>query len=121
MMDQVMDGTEMANISVTSRILWRRKVAFFYYTLTFTVQFKHDDSEVYLAHCYPYTYSDCTELLQKLCQLESKDRIRKTIVCKTITGNDYEMAIITNFSSRPAEISIRRAIVITSRVHFGES
>ena len=79
------------------------------------------DSELYLAHCYPYTYSDCTEILQKLCQLESKDRIRKTIVCKTITGNDCEMAIITNFSSRPEEISIRRAIVITSRVHFGES
>jgi murein tripeptide amidase MpaA len=31
------------------------------------------------------------------------------------------MAIITNFSSRPEEIAIRRAIVITSRVHPGES
>jgi len=80
-----------------------------------------DDDEVYVAHCYPYTYSDCTELLQKLCQPDSKDRIRKTIVCKTIAGNDCEMAIITNFSSRPEEIAIRRAIVITSRVHPGES
>jgi len=31
------------------------------------------------------------------------------------------MAIITNFNSRPEEIAIRRAIVITSRVHPGES
>jgi murein tripeptide amidase MpaA len=31
------------------------------------------------------------------------------------------MAIITNFSSRPEEIAIRRAIVITSMVHPGES
>jgi murein tripeptide amidase MpaA len=31
------------------------------------------------------------------------------------------MAIITNFGSRPEEIAIRRAIVITSRVHPGES
>lgn len=31
------------------------------------------------------------------------------------------MAIITNFSSRPEEIAIRRSIVITSRVHPGES
>jgi len=31
------------------------------------------------------------------------------------------MAIITNFSSRPEEIAIRRAIVINSRVHPGES
>ena len=76
---------------------------------------------MYLSHCYPYTYSDCTELLQKLCTPDCKDRIRKTIVCKTLAGNDCEMAIITNFSSRPEEIAIRRAIVITSRVHPGES
>ena len=81
----------------------------------------HDDDEVYAAHCYPYTYSDCSELLVRLCQPEKKDRIRKTIVCKTIAGNDCEMAIITNFSSRPEEIAIRRAIVITSRVHPGET
>jgi len=31
------------------------------------------------------------------------------------------MAIITNFASRPEEIAIRRAIIITSRVHPGES
>lgn len=31
------------------------------------------------------------------------------------------MAIITNFSSRAEEIAVRRAIVITSRVHPGES
>jgi hypothetical protein len=99
----------------------KKKGGGFYYTLTFQVQFMHDDDEVYIAHCYPYTYSDCMELLQRLCVPESKDRIRKTIVCKTIAGNDCEMAIITNFSSRPEEIAIRRAIIITSRVHPGES
>ena len=31
------------------------------------------------------------------------------------------MAIITNFSSRPEEISVRRAIIITGRVHPGET
>jgi murein tripeptide amidase MpaA len=31
------------------------------------------------------------------------------------------MVIITNFSSRPEEIADRRAIIITSRVHPGES
>lgn len=31
------------------------------------------------------------------------------------------MAIITNFSSQPEEIAIRRAIIITSRIHPGES
>ena len=31
------------------------------------------------------------------------------------------MAIITNFISRPEEIAIRRSIIITSRIHPGES
>mmetsp|Transcript_4498 Transcript_4498/g.6758 ORF Transcript_4498/g.6758 Transcript_4498/m.6758 type:complete len:188 (-) Transcript_4498:785-1348(-) len=99
----------------------KRKGGGSYYTLTFTCTFPHDEDEVYLAHCYPYTYSDCLDLLARLCQPETKDRIRKTIVCKTLAGNDCEMAIITNFSSRPEEIAIRRAIVITSRIHPGES
>lgn len=31
------------------------------------------------------------------------------------------MVIITNFNSRPEEIAVRRAIILTSRVHPGES
>ena len=31
------------------------------------------------------------------------------------------MVIITNFTSRPEEIAVRRAIILTSRVHPGES
>ena len=45
----------------------KKKGGGFYYTLTFQVQFMHDDDEVYLAHCYPYTYSDSLELLARLC------------------------------------------------------
>lgn len=99
----------------------KRKGGGCYYTLTFTVNFMHEDDEIYCCHCYPYTYSDCCELLATLCTPESKDRIRKTIVCKTLAMNDCEMAIITNFSSRPEDIAVRRAIIITARVHPGES
>jgi murein tripeptide amidase MpaA len=31
------------------------------------------------------------------------------------------MVIITNFTSRPEEIAVRRAIILSSRVHPGES
>jgi cytosolic carboxypeptidase protein 2/3 len=31
------------------------------------------------------------------------------------------MVIITNFSSKPEDIALRKAVVITSRVHPGES
>ena len=30
----------------------------FYYTLTFTHTFEHDNDQVYFAHCFPFTYSD---------------------------------------------------------------
>lgn len=93
-----------------------------YYTLSFEYTHRnHDDDEIYVAHCYPYTYSDCCELLQRLCTVETKDKIRKTILTKTLAGNDCEMVIITNFLSRPEEIAIRRAVILSSRVHPGES
>ena len=41
----------------------KRKGGGSYYTLSFELSFKNDDDEIYLAHCYPYTYSDCCELL----------------------------------------------------------
>lgn len=99
----------------------KKKGGGFYQTLTFSITFKYDDDEVYLSHCYPYTYSDCCEFLSKICTPESKDRIRKTVLTKTIAGNDCEMVIITNFTSKPEDIAIRRAVILTSRVHPGES
>jgi hypothetical protein len=38
-----------------------------------------------------------------------------------LAGNDVEMLIITNFTSIPEEIAVRKAIILTSRVHPGES
>ena len=42
-------------------------------------------------------------------------------MCKTIAGNDCDMIIITNFGSNPEDIAERPAIILTSRVHPGES
>jgi cytosolic carboxypeptidase protein 2/3 len=99
----------------------KRKGGGTYYSLQFEVTFKNDDDTIFVAHCYPYTYTDNCSLLHRLCTNETKDKIRKTILTKTIAGNDCEMVIITNFSSKPEQIAIRRAIILTSRVHPGES
>jgi cytosolic carboxypeptidase protein 2/3 len=92
-----------------------------YYSLQFEVSFKYDDDEVWVAHCYPYTYTDCCSLLERLCSNQTKDKIRKTVLTKTIAGNNCEMVIITNFNSRPELIAQRRAVILSSRVHPGES
>jgi hypothetical protein len=36
----------------------KRKGTFYYYTLTFSTVFENDFDTIYLAHSYPYTYSD---------------------------------------------------------------
>ena len=88
-------------------------------TESFQTTFRHDSDSVYFAHCFPYTYSDCVEYMEKICTVENKDRIRKTSLCKTLAGNDCDMVIITNFSSKPEDIAVRRSIVLSARVHPG--
>jgi hypothetical protein len=103
-----------------------------FYSLSFDVKFKRkhkminetfidDNDTVYLAHCYPFTYTDLCELIRKVCTYQNKDKIRRTVLCKTLAGNDVEMLIVTNFASTPEAISHRKAVVLTSRIHPGES
>lgn len=42
-------------------------------------------------------------------------------MCKTLAGNDCEMLIITNFYSWEEEIAEWSAVIISARVHPGES
>jgi len=70
------------------------------YTLSFKLSLKHDLDEVYVAMCYPYTYTDSISFLDKICSpSESPNIIRRTSLCKTLAGNNLDMLIITNFKS----------------------
>lgn len=42
-------------------------------------------------------------------------------MCRTIAGNSVEMLIITNLESSQDDIAERGAIIVSSRVHPGES
>jgi hypothetical protein len=93
----------------------------YYYALSFEIKFEHDNDTCYLAHCYPYTYTDLCEFVRKCCTFQNKDKIRKTVLCKSLAGNDVDMLIVTNFSSDPVDIAVRKSVILTSRVHPGES
>ena len=89
--------------------------------MTFEIKFKYDGDTVYFAHSYPYTYSDLCSHIKKVCIYENKDKIRRTVLCKSLAGNDCEMLIVTNFASYPEVIAERKAIILTGRVHPGET
>lgn len=43
------------------------------------------------------------------------------MLCKTLAGNDVDMLIVTNFLSDPVDIAVRKSIILSSRVHPGET
>lgn len=47
--------------------------------------------------------------------------MRKTVLCKSLAGNDVDMLIVTNFASMPEDIAVRKAVILTARVHPGET
>jgi hypothetical protein len=76
----------------------KRKSAGYYYTLTWSIVFEHDNDVVYFAHSYPYTYTDLVRYLDKLdADPKRKPRMRRKPLCQTIAGNNCEMLIVTTF------------------------
>eukprot|EP01032_Pedospumella_encystans_P018648 gene18648-21219_t len=93
----------------------------YHYTLTFTYTFEGPDT-VYFAHTFPYTYSD---LQLSLCKMEQKYRnsgfFHQRKLCETLAGNSCDILSISERSAGIIESKNKPAIVLTSRVHPGES
>lgn len=95
-----------------------------YYTLTFTLNFANADDTYLIAHSYPYTVTD-NQLHMKQLYHRSGKRIhrivRRTVLCQTLGGRDCDLLTISDFTASPAELKARRSVVLTSRVHPGET
>ncbi|XP_076800920.1 uncharacterized protein LOC143445595 isoform X1 [Clavelina lepadiformis] len=101
-----------------------------YYCLEFEVSFDWDEAEgdtIYLAHCYPYTYSDLRRHLdQMMTNPEVSQHVKKEVLCETTAGNACFLLTITEFPDREKDKykdfhQGKRGVVITARVHPGES
>ncbi|KAH9503340.1 Cytosolic carboxypeptidase 2 [Bulinus truncatus] len=94
----------------------------YYYSMTWTARFIHDHDTVYFSHCYPYTYTDLQNYLLDLTNDPIKSRIcKQRVLCRTLAGNLVYVLTITSASQNPEDMKHKKAVVVTSRVHPGES
>ncbi len=92
------------------------------YTLSFTHIFEHSDDVCYFAFCHPYTYTDLQMYLKKLQEDTARSKyVRRSLLCKTLAGNRCELLSITAPARTLGQLKERVVIVMTARVHPGES
>lgn len=76
---------------------------------------------MYFAYSYPYTYTDCVEDLNKIMADPLKSQfVSRKVLCETLAGNKCEFLTITS-KQNPENMAKRKGVVITGRVHPGES
>ncbi|XP_078584263.1 uncharacterized protein LOC144866622 isoform X3 [Branchiostoma floridae x Branchiostoma japonicum] len=100
-----------------------------YFCLEWQMEFPYEEDTYYLAHCYPYTYTDLKEHLDDLCNNEETGRhVRRDVLCETRAGNSCFLLTITEFPDEESKVNLRQAchrnkkgVVVSARVHPGET
>jgi hypothetical protein len=89
----------------------------YYYTLTWTFDCNTDDDMIYFAHCYPYTY---TTLQRYLSDLDAR-KVKREILATSLGSRHCDLLTITSFHDSDKEIAARKGVILSARVHPGET
>ena len=70
--------------------------------MTFTYKFLTAGDTIYLAHCFPYTYSDLTDDLSRIEKDPyTQNFFHRNSLCRTLAGNKCEYLTITSKDKVP--------------------
>ena len=62
------------------------------------MEFPYENDTCYLAHCYPYTYTDMKDDLDSLVSDPFRSQyVKREIMCETKAGNNCYLITVTNF------------------------
>ncbi|KAL4106389.1 hypothetical protein PRIC1_004440 [Phytophthora ramorum] len=90
--------------------------------LTFQYEFEHENDSVYFACIQPYTYTDLMDYLEELERDPVRSQTcRRTELCQSLAGNSCDLISITSSGKEGLPPDDRRIIVVSARVHPGES
>jgi hypothetical protein len=92
------------------------------HTLSFQLTHARAGDTVYLAYHFPYTL---TRLRRQLDAYQAtpagEARLRRQVLCATLAGNAVELLTITEPASLAHPVERRRVVVLSARVHPGET
>ncbi|CAF0797597.1 unnamed protein product [Adineta steineri] len=89
-----------------------------YYELDFQLEFFYSGDTCYIAHCYPYTFTDLKDDLDYLSSTRPRDIFRRDILCESQAGNSCFIITVTDES---VPIKQKKFVFITARIHPGET
>lgn len=103
------------------RNLEEQKKKKYYYSIRFNVTFQNTGDVCYIAYHYPYTYSFLNASLSLLRKRKQEGvYCREDVIGHSLAGNPIKMLTITT-PATAAEIASREVIVLSARVHPGET
>ncbi|CAM4954826.1 unnamed protein product [Rotaria socialis] len=89
-----------------------------YYELDFQFEFPHSGDTCYIAHCYPYTFTDLKDDLEYLSTIRPREIFRRDILCESQAGNSCFIITVTDES---VPLHKKKFVILTARIHPGET